>query len=64
MMLNGWKTVVGYIDSCVTATGGGVYEVLLLMSYCKKHLLHFMNDRLVQLILIAIFHKKIFIDTI
>ncbi|ROT66095.1 AP2-associated protein kinase 1 [Penaeus vannamei] len=45
-MLNGPRTVVGYVDSGVTHTGGGVYEVLLLMTFCRKHLLHLMNDRL------------------
>ncbi|XP_064085639.1 uncharacterized protein LOC135200861 isoform X3 [Macrobrachium nipponense] len=45
-MLNGPRTVVGYVDSGVTHVGGGVYEVLLLMTFCRKHLLHFMNDRL------------------
>ncbi|KAK3867419.1 hypothetical protein Pcinc_027117 [Petrolisthes cinctipes] len=45
-MLSGPRTVVGYVDSCVTHTGGGVYEVLLLMTYCKRHLLHLMNDRI------------------
>ncbi|CAL4092765.1 unnamed protein product, partial [Meganyctiphanes norvegica] len=44
-MLHGPRTVVGYVDSSVTHTGGGVYEVLLLMTYCRKHLLHLMNDR-------------------
>lgn len=46
-MLNGPRTVVGYVDSGVTHTGGGVYEVLLLMTFCRKHLLHLMNDRYV-----------------
>ncbi|KAK7075566.1 BMP-2-inducible protein kinase, partial [Halocaridina rubra] len=45
-MLNGPRTVVGYVDSGVTHVGGGVYEVLLLMTFCRKHLLHIMNDRL------------------
>ncbi|XP_071536903.1 uncharacterized protein Nak isoform X2 [Panulirus ornatus] len=45
-MLSGPRTVVGYVDSGVTHTGGGVYEVLLLMTYCRKHLLHLMNDRI------------------
>lgn len=45
-MLNGPRTVVGYVDSGVTHIGSGVYEVLLLMTYCRKHLLHLMNDRI------------------
>ncbi|MCL4122038.1 UNVERIFIED_CONTAM: hypothetical protein GTU68_005453 [Idotea baltica] len=45
-MLNGPRTVVGFIDSSVVHTGNGVYEVLLLMTYCKKHLLHLMNEKL------------------
>ncbi|XP_042232422.1 uncharacterized protein LOC121873162 [Homarus americanus] len=43
-MLHGPRTVVGYVDSGVTHIGGGVYEVLLLMTYCRKHLLHLMNE--------------------
>lgn len=37
--LSGHKNIVGYVDSCVTAVGGGdVWEVLILMDVCKgKH---------------------------
>lgn len=44
-MLNGPRTLVGYVDSSVVQTGSGVYEVLLLMTYCKRHLLHLMNEK-------------------
>lgn len=37
--LSGHKNIVGYVDSSVTAVGGGdVWEVLILMDVCKgKH---------------------------
>lgn len=34
--LSGHKNIVGYMDSSVTAVGGGdVWEVLILMDVCK-----------------------------
>lgn len=34
--LSGHKNIVGYVDSSVTAVGGGdVWEVLILMDVCK-----------------------------
>ncbi|XP_058977355.1 AP2-associated protein kinase 1-like isoform X2 [Musca domestica] len=44
--LNGHKNIIGYIDSSITHTGNGVCEVLLLMPYCKNHMLSMMNARL------------------
>ncbi|XP_014252823.1 AP2-associated protein kinase 1 isoform X2 [Cimex lectularius] len=44
--LNGHKNIIGYIDSSITPTGNGVYEVLLLMPYCKTQVLQLMNARL------------------
>ncbi|XP_055836741.1 AP2-associated protein kinase 1 isoform X2 [Episyrphus balteatus] len=44
--LNGHKNIIGYIDSSITHTGNGVCEVLLLMPYCKHHMLAMMNARL------------------
>ncbi|GLH05540.1 Putative glycogen synthase kinase-3 homolog [Gryllus bimaculatus] len=44
--LSGHKNIIGYVDSSLTHTGNGVYEVLLLMPYCKTHVLQMMNSRL------------------
>uniref|UniRef100_A0A1L8DHK2 Putative serine/threonine protein kinase/tgf-beta stimulated factor n=1 Tax=Nyssomyia neivai TaxID=330878 RepID=A0A1L8DHK2_9DIPT len=44
--LNGHKNIIGYIDSSISHTGNGVYEVLLLMPFCKNHMLAMMNARL------------------
>ncbi|KAL1121944.1 hypothetical protein AAG570_003352 [Ranatra chinensis] len=44
--LSGHKNIIGYVDSSITPTGNGVYEVLLLMPYCKTHVLQLMNSRL------------------
>lgn len=44
--LSGHRNIIGYIDSSITHTGSGVYEVLLLMPYCKTHVLQMMNQRM------------------
>ncbi|XP_014474928.1 PREDICTED: uncharacterized protein LOC106744553 isoform X2 [Dinoponera quadriceps] len=44
--LSGHKNIIGYVDSSITHTGGGVHELLLLMPYCKSQLLQMMNNRL------------------
>nr|XP_014090472.1 uncharacterized protein YMR317W-like isoform X1 [Bactrocera oleae] len=44
--LSGHKNIIGYVDSNITHTGNGVCEVLLLMPYCKQHMLAMMNARL------------------
>nr|CAI5855553.1 unnamed protein product [Callosobruchus analis] len=43
--LSGHKNIIGYVDSSLTATGGGVYEVLLLMPYCQENVLGLMKSR-------------------
>lgn len=43
--LSGHKNIIGYVDSSLTHTGNGVYEVLLLMPYCRTHVLQIMNGR-------------------
>ncbi|KAL1502386.1 hypothetical protein ABEB36_007533 [Hypothenemus hampei] len=43
--LNGHKNIVGYIDSCLVSVGGGVYEVMLLMTYYRQNLLDVMKER-------------------
>ncbi|XP_063697673.1 uncharacterized protein LOC134828621 [Culicoides brevitarsis] len=44
--LSGHKNIIGYVDSSITQQNNGVYEVLLLMPYCKNHILGMMNARL------------------
>ncbi|KAJ7987171.1 hypothetical protein DPEC_G00335980 [Dallia pectoralis] len=46
--LVGHKNIVGYLDSSITACGGGgVWEVLILMDYCKGgQVVNLMNQRL------------------
>uniref|UniRef100_A0A4W5M7M6 non-specific serine/threonine protein kinase n=1 Tax=Hucho hucho TaxID=62062 RepID=A0A4W5M7M6_9TELE len=46
--LVGHKNVVGYLDSSITTCGGGdVWEVLILMDYCKGgQVVNLMNQRL------------------
>ncbi|XP_060764311.1 AP2-associated protein kinase 1 isoform X2 [Neoarius graeffei] len=46
--LSGHKNIVGYVDSSVTAVGGGdVWEVLILMDVCKGgQVVNLMNQRL------------------
>ncbi|XP_011335247.1 AP2-associated protein kinase 1 isoform X2 [Ooceraea biroi] len=44
--LSGHKNIIGYVDSNITHTGGGVHELLLLMPYCKSQVLQMMNTRL------------------
>ncbi|CAG9824548.1 unnamed protein product [Phaedon cochleariae] len=43
--LNGHKNIIGYVDSSITSTGGGVYEVLLLMPYCQENVFGLMKSR-------------------
>lgn len=43
--LSGHKNIIGYVDSSITHAGNGVYEVLLLMPYCKVNMLAMMNAR-------------------
>lgn len=43
--MSGHKNIIGYVDSSLTATGGGVYEVLLLMPYCQNNVLGLMKTR-------------------
>lgn len=43
--MSGHKNIIGYVDSSLTATGGGVYEVLLLMPYCQENVFSMMKQR-------------------
>lgn len=44
--LSGHKNIMGYIDSCITPHPGGVFEILLLMPFCKTDVLSMMNAKL------------------
>lgn len=44
--LSGHKNIIGYIDSSITTHPGGVFEVLMLMSYCKTNVLSMMNAKI------------------
>ncbi|XP_012286213.1 BMP-2-inducible protein kinase isoform X2 [Orussus abietinus] len=44
--LSGHKNIIGYIDSSISHTGGGVHELLLLMPYCKSQVFQIMINRL------------------
>ncbi|XP_050316221.1 BMP-2-inducible protein kinase isoform X1 [Anthonomus grandis grandis] len=43
--LNGHKNIIGYVDSSLVPTGGGVYEVLLLMPYCAENVFGLMKAK-------------------
>lgn len=44
--LAGHKNIIGYIDSNISTQQDGIYEVLLLMPYCKQNVLGMMNAKL------------------
>ncbi|XP_011173537.1 uncharacterized protein LOC105205737 isoform X2 [Solenopsis invicta] len=44
--LSGHKNIIGYVDSSINRTTGGIHELLLLMPYCKSQVLQMMNTRL------------------
>ncbi|ELU02272.1 hypothetical protein CAPTEDRAFT_227866 [Capitella teleta] len=44
--LSGHKNIIKYVDSCITVASNGVYEVLMLMQYCKDCVIHQMNAHL------------------
>ncbi|XP_033122310.1 AP2-associated protein kinase 1-like [Anneissia japonica] len=45
--LTGHKNIIPYVDSSITKTSNGIYEVLILMEYCKDgHVVQLMNERL------------------
>lgn len=46
MNLAGHKNIIGYVDSNISSQQGEVYEVLLLMPYCKNNVLAMMNAKL------------------
>ncbi|XP_013385863.1 AP2-associated protein kinase 1-like [Lingula anatina] len=44
--LSGHKNIISTVESSIRPTGNGIYEVLILMQYCKGHIIQSMNDRL------------------
>ncbi|XP_012062779.1 PREDICTED: uncharacterized protein LOC105626079 [Atta cephalotes] len=44
--LSGHKNIIGYVDSSITHTTGGIHELLLLMPYCKSQVLQMLISRL------------------
>lgn len=44
--LSGHKNIVGYIDSSITSHPNNVFEICLLMNYCKTNVLSMMNARI------------------
>ncbi|XP_069123273.1 AP2-associated protein kinase 1-like isoform X2 [Argopecten irradians] len=44
--LSGHKNIIKYVDSSITVTTNRVYEVMILMQYCRGHVIQLMNDRL------------------
>uniref|UniRef100_A0A3B4V4Y1 BMP2 inducible kinase n=1 Tax=Seriola dumerili TaxID=41447 RepID=A0A3B4V4Y1_SERDU len=46
MELSGHKNIVNYLDSTISAVSDSVWEVLILMEYCKGQVVKQMNQRL------------------
>ncbi|WAQ97418.1 AAK1-like protein [Mya arenaria] len=46
--LSGHKNIIKYVESSVTVTPNKVYEVLILMQYCRGSVIQLMNDRIGQ----------------
>ncbi|XP_067673227.1 AP2-associated protein kinase 1-like [Haliotis asinina] len=44
--LSGHKNIIRFLDSNVTVTPNRVYEVLILMQYCRGSVIQLMNDRI------------------
>lgn len=44
--LSGHKNIIRFVESSITPASNNVYEVLLLMQYCKGTVIQFMNDRI------------------
>ncbi|XP_078579878.1 uncharacterized protein LOC144864038 isoform X4 [Branchiostoma floridae x Branchiostoma japonicum] len=44
--LNGHKNIVPYVDSSITKSSSGVWEILILMDFCRTAVIKEMNDRL------------------
>lgn len=56
--LSGHKNIIGYVDSSITHTTGGIHELLLLMPYCKSQVLQMMNNRLERILFIIFFYNN------
>ncbi|XP_060552478.1 AP2-associated protein kinase 1-like [Ruditapes philippinarum] len=46
--LSGHKNIIRFVESSVTVTPNKVYEVLILMQYCRGTVIQLMNDRIGQ----------------
>ncbi|GAB1599811.1 BMP-2-inducible protein kinase-like isoform X1 [Argonauta hians] len=44
--LSGHKNIIKYVDSSITVTPNKVYEVLILLQYCKGHVIQMMSERI------------------
>ena len=44
--LGSHKNIVQLVESSINPSNNGVHEILMLMQYCKGHLLALLNDRL------------------
>lgn len=44
--LSGHKNIIKYVESSVTVTPNKVYEVLILLQYCRGHVMQMMSDRI------------------
>ncbi|XP_029634037.1 BMP-2-inducible protein kinase isoform X2 [Octopus sinensis] len=44
--LSGHKNIIKYVDSSITVTPNKVYEVLILLQYCKGHVMQMMSERI------------------
>ncbi|VDI51201.1 AP2-associated kinase [Mytilus galloprovincialis] len=44
--LTGHKNIIRYVDSSINLTPNRVYEVMILMQYCRSNVIQLMNDRL------------------
>ncbi|XP_078660521.1 uncharacterized protein LOC144905049 isoform X9 [Branchiostoma floridae x Branchiostoma belcheri] len=44
--LNGHKNIVPYVDSSINKSSSGVWEILILMDFCRTAVIKEMNDRL------------------
>ncbi|KAL3875356.1 hypothetical protein ACJMK2_033313 [Sinanodonta woodiana] len=44
--LSGHKNIIHFVESSISIAPNGVYEVLILMQYCKGTVIQLMNDRI------------------
>ncbi|XP_061196230.1 uncharacterized protein LOC133204499 [Saccostrea echinata] len=44
--LSGHKNIISYVDSSISMAPNKVYEVMLLMQYCRDHVIQQMNEKI------------------